>query len=97
MCSRSWRSSEIRSRVVARGCVVDLVLELVDLGVDVVDEVEVALGDVVDDAVGDHPGRVVGRARPRERRRVVRTARAVGGVLRTVRSVSCVITRPISW
>jgi hypothetical protein len=40
---------------------VDLVLELVDLGVDVVDEIEVPLRDVVDDPVQDHPGGV-GRA-----------------------------------
>ena len=38
--------------------VLDLVLELVDLGVDVVDEIEVALRDVVDEAVRDHPRRV---------------------------------------
>ena len=58
MCRRSWRSSEMRARVTRRGLSLDLVLELVDLRVDVVDEIEVALGDVVDEPVGEHPRRV---------------------------------------
>ena len=41
-----------------RGLRLDPVLELVDLRVDVVDEIEIALGDVVDEPVRDHPGRV---------------------------------------
>ena len=41
------------------GPALDRVLELVDLVVQVVDEVEVALRDVVDELVGDHPGGVV--------------------------------------
>ena len=75
MCSRSCRSSEIRSRVVVVGLRVDEILELVDLGVHVVDEIEIALGDVVDDAVRDHPGRVRGLDGLADLRRS-RTARA---------------------
>src|SRR5262245_35800313 len=39
----------------ARRPVVDVLLELVDLVVDVVEEVEIALGDLVDEMQGDHP------------------------------------------
>ena len=35
---------------------VDVLLQLVDLLVDVVEQVEVPLGDLVDEVVGDHPG-----------------------------------------
>ena len=52
--------------------VLDLVLELVDLGVQVVDQVEIALGDVVDDAIGDHSRFVFGPHGLSGGRRVVR-------------------------
>ena len=42
------------------GLRLDEILELVDLVVEVVDEVEVALGDLVDQPVREHPGGVVG-------------------------------------
>ena len=49
----------------------DGVLELVDLAVERVDEVEVVLGDVVDEPVEHHPGVVVGMARFARRPRIV--------------------------
>ena len=79
------------------GLRLDLVLELVDLVVERVDEVEVALGDLVDEAVGEHPGRVVGLDALLARSSTSQAARPSGGVLRTVSSVSCVRTRSISW
>ncbi len=39
-----------------------MILELVDLVVHVVDEVEVALGDLVDQVIGEHPGPLLGLA-----------------------------------
>jgi hypothetical protein len=43
--------------------VLDVIVELVDFFVDSVDQVEVGLRDLVDDPVGEDPGRVVWAAR----------------------------------
>ena len=50
----------------------DVFLELVDLVVEVVDEVEVALGDLVDQVIDEHPDALVGSARVLRRLRVER-------------------------
>ena len=55
MWRRSWRSAQIRARDLLGGPVLDVVLELVDLVVQLVDQGEVTLGDLVDQAVGEHP------------------------------------------
>jgi hypothetical protein len=52
----------------------DALFDLVDLLVQVVDQVEVALGDVVEEAVGDHARRVGRLHRPLHRLDVVRRA-----------------------
>ena len=97
MCSRSWRRSPRSGRESARrGQLLDVVLELVDLLVERVDQVEVVLGDLVDEAVGDHPG----AARPAGTPRgpvAGRTDASPGGVLRTVTSTSRVTMTSISW
>ena len=54
MWSRSWRSVEIARRGSASPASLDVLLELVDLVVQVVDQVEVALGDLVDEAEEVH-------------------------------------------
>ena len=50
MWSRSWRRSETCPRILGAGPRLDVLLELVDLVVQVVDQVEPALGDLVDQA-----------------------------------------------
>jgi len=79
-----------------RRLVLDLVLELVDLLVERVDEVEVALRDLSTSRYAIIPAESVGLT-------VFLTmstshaARLPCGVLRTVSSVSCVMMRSISW
>ena len=87
MCSRSCLSSEIRRRRLLGRPRVDALLELVDLLVDRVEQVDVALGDVVDEVDRRScPGgsscsmRVADVARCGSGR----TARRSPGVLRTV-------------
>ncbi len=55
----SWRSSRSRLPTTCGRLRRDHVLELVDLVVEVVDEIEEALGDVVDQVVGVHPDLLV--------------------------------------
>ncbi len=86
MCRRSCRSSESRRRLFSAGQLVDVLLELVDLFVDVVEQVEEALGDVVDEVEGDLARRqlvLVGVADVAHALRAG-TARGSPGVLRTV-------------
>ena len=63
MWSRSCRSAEIRARTLLGPPRLDVLLELVDLVVQVVDQVEVALGDLVDEAEEVHADGLVGLAR----------------------------------
>ena len=46
----------MRVRVISAGLELDLVLELVDLLVERIDEIEVALCNLVHEPVGHHPG-----------------------------------------
>ncbi len=94
MCSRSWRRTLRLPRPRHRGGL-DGVLELVDLLVQVVDQVEVPLGDVVDEPVEHHAGVVVGAARLAHGTWVVRLS--PGGVLLTDRSRSDVRITSTSW
>ena len=79
------------------GPLLDLVFELVDLLVERVDQVEEALGDVVDEVVEDDAGLLLvyaGGLAPTTDRRV---ARPPSGVFRTVTITSRVRTTSTSW
>jgi hypothetical protein len=93
MCRRSWRSAEMRAGDVGL-LGLDDVLELVDLVVEVVDEVEIPRR-FVEGRYASRPAESVGYAAFL----TIATSQAglpPGGVLRTVRSASCVMTRSIS-
>ena len=86
-----------RARVFARRPVLDVVLELVDLVVEAVDQVEVPLGDLVDEVVRVHPDALVGVGRPPWPVEMSNGSPSFRRVLRTVSRPSRVPIEVDSW